>query len=188
VPLETVPAAPAPEVPPPPLQPEQPEQPLPPAPQPEQPETPQAAKKSKLPLIIGIIVVLIIAVVAIFILIQPKSQTSLTATPTTVQQIVATATATAPQGEVVEVIYANDMFDPATVTVKKGDTVKFVNQGASQAKIESDPHPTHLDNPDLNLGLLDIGKSLSVIMNKVGTWKYHNDLNTTERGEIIVTE
>ena len=137
----------------------------------------EAKPKSTMPLIVGAIVVLILVIVGVyFIFFQGGSkQTVITPTQTT-------------SGKIWNIIYANDIFDPASITIQKGDSVIFVDQGASSALIESDPHPAHSGNAELNLGMLNVGKSLSAQMNSVGTWGYHNDLNTSQTGTIIVTE
>jgi len=147
-----------------------------------QPEQPEQKPKSKMPLIIGIIAAITLLIAGgCYLIFAPKKQAPITRTQTS-------AAGQVQAGKTWEIIYANDLFDPAEVTVKKGDTVKFVNQGASPAQIQSDPHPSHTDNPKLNLGSLSVGGSLTVEMNEIGTWGYHNEFNTTQKGKIVVKE
>jgi len=150
--------------------------PVPPAPAEALPDQPSEAKqpapkpKSKMPIIIGIIALVIILLIGgYFTLFKPSGQVTTTSTQAT-------------SGKTWQIIYANDMFDPASVTIKKGDTVKFVNQGASSADIES------TQNAELSLGGLATGSNLSATLNQVGTWKYYNNLNRSQTGTIIVTE
>jgi len=50
----------------------------------------------------------------------------------------------------------------------------------------SDPHPVHTDYPPLNLGTFFDGASLSLKFPTAGTYVYHNHLNPSERGTIVV--
>lgn len=84
------------------------------------------------------------------------------------------------------ITYDGSGFSPASVTVKSGDTVKVVNQSQDQIKFESNPHPTHTDNRELNQEFIDAGASKSFKVTKVGTWGYHNHLNHEQGGTIIV--
>ncbi|MBI4099425.1 cupredoxin domain-containing protein [Candidatus Microgenomates bacterium] len=91
---------------------------------------------------------------------------------------------------IVEVDYTATGFSPATVTIKKGQTVKFVNKSGSSMSVASNPHPTHTDYPGF-----DQFKSTSkgqteydFAFDKVGTWGYHNHLNPSDGGTVIVLE
>lgn len=77
-------------------------------------------------------------------------------------------------------------FEPQTLKIKVGTTVVWVNNSGDTATVNSDPHPTHTLFPFLNLGSFDDGSSLSVKFDKVGVYTYHNHLNPTETGTIIV--
>lgn len=77
-------------------------------------------------------------------------------------------------------------FNPDTLTVKVGTTVTWVNKSGEEATVNSDPHPTHTLWPFLNLGSFSDGGSLNVTFDKAGTYTYHNHLNPSERGTIVV--
>lgn len=77
-------------------------------------------------------------------------------------------------------------FEPATLTIKAGDKVTWVNKSGSGAAVNSAPHPIHTDYPPLNLGTFPDGGTLSLTFDKVGTYKYHNHLNPSQLGTIIV--
>lgn len=91
---------------------------------------------------------------------------------------------------VVEVDYTATGFSPKTVTVKKGTTVKFVNQSGSPMDVASNPHPVHTDYPGFDQYKSDArGKDeYDFTFDKVGTWGYHNHLNSSDTGTVIVTE
>lgn len=92
--------------------------------------------------------------------------------------------------EEVTVEYSAAGFSPATVTVKKGTTVKFINKTGKTASIASNPHPVHTDYP-----AFDQWKSAAkgkdeydFTFDKVGTWGYHDHLNSEMKGTVVVTE
>lgn len=77
-------------------------------------------------------------------------------------------------------------FEPQTVTVKKGQRVVWANKSGGPVTVNSDSHPTHLKWPFLNLGTSDDGASVSVVFEKAGTYTYHNHLDTSQVGTVIV--
>lgn len=77
-------------------------------------------------------------------------------------------------------------FSPANLTIKKGQTVTWVNKSGQTATVNSAPHPAHTAYPPLNLGSFIDGGSLSLTFDKPGTYGYHNHLNSSERGTITV--
>jgi hypothetical protein len=52
--------------------------------------------------------------------------------------------------------------------------------------MQSNPHPVHTDDTDLNVGPVAPGKSKTVVLNKKGTFGFHNHLNTSETAEITI--
>lgn len=91
--------------------------------------------------------------------------------------------------ETLEVEYTTDGFLPKSVTVKNGETVKFVNQSGSPMSVASDPHPTHTILPELDQYKSDArGKDeYEFTFTKVGSWGYHNHMNATDKGTVVVT-
>ena len=67
---------------------------------------------------------------------------------------------TTPTGGTVTVTIANNAVAPQSVTVPRGSRVTFVNNDGRVHDIESDPHPTHTDCPEINqVGFLSPGQS-----------------------------
>ena len=67
---------------------------------------------------------------------------------------------TTPGGTIVTVTITNNAVTPQSVTVPRGTRVTFVNNDGRVHDIESDPHPTHTDCPEINqIGLLSPGQS-----------------------------
>lgn len=158
--------------------------------------------------IIGVIIAVIIIVGAVFFLKKDASapsteDTNLTqATPTPTPTLTPTPTATPTDGttptptstttpapKTVEVKYTSAGFSPSTITIKKGDTIKFINNSDSSFRPASNPHPTHTDYPEFDAKqLIAAGGSWSFTFTKVGTWGYHNHVNHDQTATVIVTE
>jgi len=77
-------------------------------------------------------------------------------------------------------------FEPQTITVKAGDKVVWTNKSGEVATVNSNPHPAHTDYPPLNLGSFQDGGKLELVFGKKGTYKYHNHLNASEQGVVVV--
>ena len=82
--------------------------------------------------------------------------------------------------------YNGSLFSPSQVTIKKGDTIVIKNNSSNAVDFESDPHPIHTAEPELNIGGIEPGKSRSFVLSRVGSWGYHNHLNSSQTGTIIV--
>lgn len=77
-------------------------------------------------------------------------------------------------------------YTPPSVTVKVGQVVTWTNTSGSSATVSSDPHPTHTDLPELDSPTLGNGDTYSFTFTKVGTWGYHNHLDPSVEGTVIV--
>ncbi len=103
------------------------------------------------------------------------------------------ATGSTPAGTVssqMEVDYAANGFTPASITVKKGTMVKFVNKTSGPMSVASNPHPTHTDYPGFDQGKSNFQgtNEYDFTFTKTGTWGYHNHLQASDGGTVIVTE
>ena len=78
-------------------------------------------------------------------------------------------------------------FEPSTLTVNSGDTVKFENKSSDDAWPASNVHPTHQLYPgfDAKKPLLP-GDSYEFTFTKTGSWGYHNHLEPDVQGTIVV--
>lgn len=86
-----------------------------------------------------------------------------------------------------EIKMTNNGFEPSTLTINKGDTVKFVNNDDTNRWPASAPHPTHTDYPefDAKKGIL-AGSSWSFTFDRTGAWKFHDHLIPTMFGTVTV--
>lgn len=84
------------------------------------------------------------------------------------------------------IMYTNTGFDPSTITIKSGQTVEIKNDSSRPLQFDSDPHPAHTDNPELNVDTISPGSSKKFTLTTKGAWSYHNHLNSSETGKVNV--
>lgn len=93
------------------------------------------------------------------------------------------------------ITYTDTGFTPNILTVKKGTTVTFKNDSAGDIRVASNPHPIHDGYPTRggcisstfdSCANIAPGQSWSFTFDESGTWGYHNHLNPTVTGTIVV--
>lgn len=84
------------------------------------------------------------------------------------------------------ITYTNSGFNPSTLTVKAGTTVTIKNDSSNELVFDSDPHPVHTDDPELNIGAIDPGQSKTFTPTVTGTHGYHNHQNSSDTGTLVV--
>lgn len=92
-------------------------------------------------------------------------------------------------------------FNPSSLTTKKGSSVAFVNKDSQPHWPASAMHPTHTVYPGSDIkkckmeeratifdacGSLQQEEKYSFVFNEVGSWKYHDHLNPSSTGTIVV--
>lgn len=159
-----------------------------------------------------IIAIVIVAVVLVggYFLLRGSYQPAPTVPQTSNQQTAPQASAPEPSNNVATpqppvsqtptvkesvVTYTDSGYSPTTLTVKKGATVTFKNQSSRSMWTASAVHPTHRGYPttggcisstfDACKGIQP-GNSWSFKFDIAGTWKYHNHMNPSDMGTIIV--
>ena len=108
---------------------------------------------------------------------------------------------TAPETASLTVEITADGFAPESLTVHAGDTVTWLNKHTVHSWPASASHPLHRDYPGSDLAKcssterssifdacqrLEQGKSFAFTFNEKGSWKYHDHLNPSHTGTIIV--
>lgn len=93
------------------------------------------------------------------------------------------------QGELIEVSYTDDGFEPDDITVAVGQKVTFVNNSSMSMWVASDDHPTHEDHPDFdnNQGV-GRGETYEFTFDEAGEYGYHNHLSSGDDGTVTVVE
>ena len=81
-----------------------------------------------------------------------------------------------------------DGFLPATITVTKGTRVTWTNKDSKVHRVASNPHPEHTGLPGLDskdvIGIQ--GGTYSFTFDKPGEYTYHDHLNPTVNGTVVV--
>ena len=132
--------------------------------------------------------VLVVAVGAFLLLSNQANNTGtveVSATPIPTSSPITTATPSETMEEKNVTVNANG-FAPQTLKIKAGTKVTWINKSGTTANVSSDNHPTHLLYPFLNLGSFADESSVSVAFDKSGTYTYHNHLNPSQKGTVIV--
>lgn len=95
------------------------------------------------------------------------------------------------------VIYTDAGFDPKEIVIVAGKTVTFVNRSTRPFSVASNVHPTHTLYPESSdsdclgstfdaCGGVPSGSTWSFTFTKVGTWGFHDHLNPTRTGSVVV--
>ncbi|KKS80182.1 MAG: Plastocyanin [Candidatus Woesebacteria bacterium GW2011_GWC1_43_10b] len=99
------------------------------------------------------------------------------------------------------ITFTESGFAPSPLTIKVGETVKFVNNSESDFWVASAMHPTHKAYPGSDIdkcgtaeednifdacGGIAPGGSWEFIFNEVGEWGYHDHLKANFFGKVIV--
>jgi len=93
-------------------------------------------------------------------------------------------------------------FVPKNLEIKQGEKVTWINKLATESRPASNFHPTHTNYPSSSIIMcgtaeekntfdacrnLKKEESYSFIFNEVGSWEYHNHLQPSKSGRIIVS-
>jgi plastocyanin len=129
-------------------------------------------------MIVGVVVLLVVIVAAVMwggmYSNKPSTSSSNSSSNSTNASVAATIT------------YSNSGFSPATTTVKAGDTVAIKNTSSSTMQLDSDPHPVHTDDADLNVGEVAPGQTKTFVVTHKGTFGFHNHLASSNTAKITV--
>lgn len=134
-------------------------------------------------ILIAIIVVVVIAGAAV--LLMPKNQSN-QQTASNNNSHEGNRDSSTPSEADVTITYDGNSFSLSSNTVKSGGTVKVMNSSTKNLEFDSDPHPAHTNNPELNAGAIQPGKSVVFTLEKKGKWGFHNHLNASQKGELTV--
>ena len=102
-------------------------------------------------------------------------------------------------GNVIEITSSG--FSPKTLTIKKGETVTWINKDTESHWPASATHPTHTVYPGSDIKKcetaeesnifdtcrgLNPGESYSFTFNEIGSWSYHDHIVANLFGKVIV--
>lgn len=142
-------------------------------------------------IIIVIVVLLILGIGGFFLLGSNPSGEACTAdTAIVFDSTESVATLSAGISDPVIIIFNNGEVTPSCVKVSQGAEIKWLNTGDENIQIGADPHPVHTGNKEVSYGgfVLDMdpGEEKTFTINKVGKTGYHDHLNPSVGGIIIV--
>lgn len=87
----------------------------------------------------------------------------------------------------VKVRYTDKGFIPERVEVEAGSMVEFVNESSMQMWVASAPHPAHTNLPTFDqFRAYKKGSLYRYTFDKKGTWEYHDHINPSLGGVIVV--
>ena len=137
--------------------------------------------------IIIIIAILIIVVLGLaiwwFLSATPSNDTTnsgSTQSPATVSTPETTPTLT--------IVFTDTGFERENYSVKTGDTILVKNTASIDVEFSSDEHPSHTDNPELNMRVLKPGEQGTVTPRNPGTWGIHDHEHAQFTTTLTVTE
>ncbi len=83
--------------------------------------------------------------------------------------------------------YTDSGFEPKELSVPLGTMVQFVNESDIEMWVASNEHPAHTDLPTFDqFGFNKPGEQYMYTFDQTGVWSYHDHLNPTAEGVIIV--
>lgn len=86
-----------------------------------------------------------------------------------------------------KVRYTDKGFVPDKVEVPVGSTVEFINESSTDMWVASVPHPAHSKLPTFDqFRLYKKGAIYRYVFEKKGTWEYHDHINPSTGGVVVV--
>lgn len=143
-------------------------------------ETPTNTSRN---IVLTLVAVVLIGAVAITLANQNKNTQPTNSSLTTTANNSSTTPAPA---QAAVVTYDGSSFSPAQITLKAGQTLTFKNTASMAVVVDSNPHPVHTDDPELNVGSIAAGQSQTVTLNKTGSFGLHNHINPAQQGQVTI--
>ncbi len=125
------------------------------------------------------IIVLVIVGVGYFVLSKPNTsiENTTNATPQNNDRVLKT----------IDILITASGFTPSSVTIHKGETVKFTNTDSSPHWPASNPHPSHTGYAGFDaLRPVPPGQSYSFKFERLGKFGFHDHLDPSLGGTVTV--
>lgn len=91
-------------------------------------------------------------------------------------------------GQTITVTMDDNGYSQTSITIKKGDTIEFVNIGTKDRWPASNIHPSHEIYPEFDpKRIIQEGDKWSFRFTKEGSWRWHDHVSP-EIGGVIVVE
>lgn len=132
-------------------------------------------------ILVAVSLVLVVIIAGWYFLQGQKSYN--TTTPSPVQESASSSSAEVKKNTVT---ITNNGFSPQNITIKVGESVNWINIDSESHTVNSSAHPAHSDYLPLNIGVIVSGESKSLVFPDKGVFKYHDHLNSSLAGMVIV--
>ncbi len=86
------------------------------------------------------------------------------------------------------ILFTNDGFDKQNYSVAKGKTVTVENDSTLVLQFSSDEHPTHTNNPELNMEAIQPGQQRTFTPERTGEWGIHDHEHPEFTTKLTVTD
>lgn len=131
-------------------------------------------------IIIGFVVAAAAIAALAYVFTMPKNKDNpITDTPTE-------STQTPVRGDLT-IVFTDNGFEKTAYSVKAGSTIVVKNASTSkEVQFSSGAHPTHLEDPEINMGVLKPGESGSFVANTKGSHSFHDHLHDEHMGTLEV--
>lgn len=116
-----------------------------------------------------------------------KSGTTTTVPPKKATTTAPKAASMTPDGLYI-ISYTNSGFSPATLTIKKGKGVRFINNSDKAMRVFADDKNSQIFGSLSQSKTVGRGGTYDFTFTQAGNWAYHNANNTADRGTVLVLE
>jgi len=114
---------------------------------------------------------------------QPAQTTSSTLAPPETQE----PATSAEESNGTTIVFTDNGFEQQNYYVAAGQNVTVKNESSIAVEFSSDEHPTHRDNPELNMNALQPGQQESFTPSRSGEWGIHDHLQPQFTTALTVT-
>ncbi len=137
-------------------------------------------------IIIGVVAIVAVLGAAVIYTVINANKSAAPAATSSTSSTSSSSSTTNNQNVASVITYDGNTFSLSVNTITAGSQVEVKNTSSSDLNFDSDPHPTHTDEPELNQGDIAPGQSKVFTITKKGTWGFHNHLDPTQHGSITV--
>ena len=141
-------------------------------------------------IIIGAIVLIIVALGGYFLFSSSSSGKACTSENAVSLDVIESSATSSAAISGVKITFDNGEVIPSCFKMSQGEEIVWVNAGEKNIQIAADPHPVHSGNKEVSDGgfILELapGEEKTVTINKVGKTGYHDHLDSSAGGAIIV--